>query len=113
MSQIKNKEQLTIDVLMDDNLIPESIEWKSSQENKPSQTASAALIYFWNAKKSETFNLDLWTKEMMVDEMKYFHFQTLMTLADSLDQSTKENVVAEKIRKFGMQIGKEMDILTK
>ena len=55
----------------------------------------------------------LWTKEMMVDEMKYFHFQTLMTLADSLEQSTKENIVAEKMRKFGMQIGKEMDILTK
>jgi tetrahydromethanopterin S-methyltransferase subunit G len=35
-----------------------------------------------------------------------------MTLADSLEQSTKENVVAEKMRKFGMQIGKEMDILT-
>ena len=113
MSQIKKKERLTIDVSMDDNLIPESIEWKSSQENKPSQTASAALIYFWDPKKNETFNLDLWTKEMMIDEMKYFHFQTLMTLADSLEQSTKENIVAEKMRKFGMQIGKEMEILTR
>ena len=45
--------------------------------------------------------------------MKYFHFQTLMTLADSLERSTKENVVADKIREFGMQIGKEMEILTK
>ena len=77
MSQIKKKERLTIDVSMDDNLIPESIEWKSSQENKPSQTASAALIYFWDAKKNETFNLDLWTKEMSVEEMNKMMFQTL------------------------------------
>jgi gliding motility-associated protein GldC len=71
------------------------------------------MISVWDGNEKVAKRVDLWTKEMMVDEMKYFHFQTLMTLADSLEQSTKENVVAEKMRKFGMQIGKEMDILTK
>ena len=33
MSQNK-KEQLTIDVTMDENLIPESIKWTSSQNQK-------------------------------------------------------------------------------
>ena len=71
------------------------------------------MISVWDGNEKVAKRVDLWTKEMMVDEMKYFHFQTLMTLADSLEQSTKENVVADKIRKFGMQIGKEMQILTK
>ena len=49
----------------------------------------------------------------MVDEMKYYHFQTLMTLADTLERSTGENAIAKKMRDFGMEIGKEMKILTK
>ena len=113
MSQTKKKEQLTIDVLMDDNLIPESIEWKSSQENKPSQTASAALIYFWDAKKSETFNLDLWTKEMSVEEMNKMMFQTLMTLANTYERATSEDQMANAMRDFGQFFGERTEILPK
>ena len=113
MSQIKKKEQLTIDVLMDDNLIPESIEWKSSQENKPSQTASAALIYFWDAKKNETFNLDLWTKEMSVEEMNKMMFQTLMTLANTYERATSEDQMANAMRDFGQFFGERTEILPK
>tara|TARA_Y100001933_G_C18988801_1_gene559612 strand:+ start:1974 stop:2345 length:372 start_codon:yes stop_codon:yes gene_type:complete len=113
MSQIKKKEQLTIDVSMDDNLIPESIEWKSSQENKPSQTASAALIYFWDAKKNETFNLDLWTKEMSVEEMNKMMFQTLMTLANTYERATSEDQMANAMRDFGQFFGERTEILPK
>ena len=49
----------------------------------------------------------------MVDEIKYYHLQTLMTLADTLERSTGENTIAKKMRDFGMEIGKEMKILTK
>jgi gliding motility-associated protein GldC len=113
MSKIKKKEQLTIDVSMDDNLIPESIEWKSSQENKPSQIASAALIYFWDAKKNETFNLDLWTKEMSVEEMNKMMFQTLMTLANTYERATSEDQMANAIRDFGQFFGERTEILPK
>ena len=113
MSQIKKKERLTIDVSMDDNLIPESIKWKSSQENKPSQTASAALIYFWDAKKSETFNLDLWTKEMSVEEMNKMMFQTLMTLANTYERATSEDQMANAMRDFGQFFGERTEILPK
>ena len=113
MSQIKKKERLTIDVSMDDNLIPESIEWKSSQENKPSQTASAALIYFWDAKKNETFNLDLWTKEMSVEEMNKMMFQTLMTLANTYERATNEDQMANAMRDFGQFFGERTEILPK
>ena len=113
MNQIKKKERLTIDVSMDDNLIPESIEWKSSQENKPSQTASAALIYFWDAKKNETFNLDLWTKEMSVEEMNKMMFQTLMTLANTYERATSEDQMANAMRDFGQFFGERTEILPK
>ena len=71
------------------------------------------MISVWEPKTRIAKRVDLWTKDMMVDEMKYYHFQTLMTLADTLERSTGENAIAKKMRDFGMEIGKEMKILTK
>ena len=62
----ERKETLTVDVIMDENMIPESINWSSTQENDKKEEASAALMYFWNAKNKETFNLDLWTKKCLL-----------------------------------------------
>ena len=44
MSQNKSlkKEKFSIDVLMDENLIPEDLQWNSSQGNGQSENASAA-----------------------------------------------------------------------
>jgi gliding motility-associated protein GldC len=108
------KKEIKFTVTLDENHIPEKLEWLASEEDGVTkEQIKALMISVWDGNEKVAKRIDLWTKEMMVDEMKYFHFQTLMTLADSLEQSTKENVVAEKMRKFGMQIGKEMDILTK
>ena len=108
------KKEIKFTVTLDENHIPEKLEWLASEEDGVTkEQIKALMISVWDGNEKVAKRIDLWTKEMMVDEMKYFYFQTLMTLADSLEQSTKENVVAEKMRKFGMQIGKEMDILTK
>ena len=112
MSQTK-KEQLTVDVTMDENLIPESIQWKSSQENYKLEKASAALIYFWNAEKNETFNLDLWTKKMSIEEMNKMVFQTLMTLANTYERATSEDQLANAMRDFSQFFGERTEILPK
>ncbi len=112
MSQTK-KEQLTVDVTMDENLIPESIQWKSSQENNKLEKASAALIYFWNAEKNETFNLDLWTKKMSIEEMNKMVFQTLMTLANTYERATSEDQLANAMRDFSQFFGERTEILPK
>tara|TARA_B100001093_G_C26521573_1_gene881987 strand:+ start:66 stop:437 length:372 start_codon:yes stop_codon:yes gene_type:complete len=113
MSQTNKKEKLTIDVSMDENLIPENIEWQSSQENKPKQKAGAALLYFWDAAKNETFNLDLWTKEMSIEEMNKMIFQTLMTLANTYERATSEDQMANAMRDFGQFFGERTEILPK
>lgn len=44
--------------------------------------------------------MDLWTKEMMVDEMADFYYQTFMTMADSYERSTHQQELVEDIRNF-------------
>ena len=115
MSQNKSvkKEKFSIDVLMDENLIPEDLEWNSSQGKGESEKASAALIYLWNAKKNETFSLDLWTKKMSIEEMNKMVFQTLMTLANTYERATSEDQMANAMRDFSQFFGERTAILPK
>tara|TARA_X000000950_G_scaffold283771_1_gene385377 strand:- start:12330 stop:12707 length:378 start_codon:yes stop_codon:yes gene_type:complete len=107
------KENFSIDVLMDENLIPEELKWSSSQGKGQSEKASAALIYLWNAHKNETFSLDLWTKKMSVEEMNKMMFQTIMTLANSYEKATSEDQLANAMRDFGEFFGEKTEILPK
>jgi gliding motility-associated protein GldC len=115
MSQNKSvkKEKFSIDVLMDENLIPEDLQWNSSQGKGESEKASAALIYLWNAQKKETFSLDLWTKKMSIEEMNKMMFQTIMTLANSYEKATSEDQLANAMRDFGEFFGEKTEILPK
>ena len=111
---MSEKKEIKFTVSLDENHIPEKIEWTASEGGGVSnEEIKAMMISVWEPKERIAKRVDLWTKDMMVDEMKYYHFQTLMTLADTLERSTGENVIAKKMRDFGMEIGKEMKILTK
>tara|TARA_B100000768_G_scaffold170483_1_gene176915 strand:+ start:4296 stop:4673 length:378 start_codon:yes stop_codon:yes gene_type:complete len=107
------KEKFSVEVIMDENLIPEELEWYSSQGKGQSDKAAAALIYLWNAKKNETFSLDLWTKKMSVEEMNKMMFQTLMTLANSYEKATSEDQLANAMRDFAEFFGEKTEILPK
>ena len=109
----EKKETLTVDVIMDENMIPESINWRSTQENNKKEEASAALMYFWNTKNKETFNLDLWTKKMSIEEMNMMIFQSFMTIANTYERATSEDQLANAMRDFAEFFGEKTKILPK
>ena len=109
----ERKETLTVDVIMDENLIPESINWRSTQKNDKKEEASAALMYFWKAKNKETFNLDLWTKKMSIEEMNMMIFQSFMTMANTYERATYEDQLANAMRDFAEFFGEKTKILPK
>ena len=112
-NKITKKEKFSIEVVMDENLIPENLQWSSTQGDGESENASAALIYLWNAQKNETFSLDLWTKKMSIKEMNKMMFQTIMTLANSYEKATSEDQLANAMRDFGEFFGEKTKILPK
>jgi gliding motility-associated protein GldC len=53
--------------------------------------AKAIMLSVWDSKEKESMRIDLWTKEMPVDEMKIFFHQTLVCLILFLElQATKK-----------------------
>ncbi len=92
---------ITIGVNMDAGRIPESIEWKASDTSADNaQKAKAFMLSFWDGAEKTALRIDLWTKDMMVDEMADFFYQTLMTMADTYGRATNHADMVEEMKKF-------------
>jgi gliding motility-associated protein GldC len=100
---------ITIDVRMDQKNHPDSIAWTATDSSvKEAQQAKAMMLAFWDADKRSALHIDLWTKEMMVDEMAEFYYQMMTTMADTFSRATAhkefvshmKNAASEFRRKF-------------
>lgn len=104
--------EINFKIKLDDNQIPETIEWKAEGSEKDKTNLSKAIMLaLWDQEENNTLRIDLWTKDMMVDEMKKFTCQNIITLADSFERSTGEAALAEEIRAFGKSIAIKLGVL--
>ncbi len=91
---------ISIQVGLDENNIPETLNWEASDTGEKATEAKAILMSIWDEKAKETLRIDLWTKEMRIDEMKHFFHQTLVSMADTLERATNEDKMAADMRDF-------------
>ena len=96
-----NKSSILIDVFTDENRVPDSIQWSATDTTaENAQKAKAMMISFWDGADKAALRIDLWTKDMMVDEMADFFYQTLMTMADTYGRATKYQDQVEDMKTF-------------
>jgi gliding motility-associated protein GldC len=96
-----NQSTITIDVSLDDQRIPHQIQWNATQSSSAEkQEAKAMMVSFWDGKERAALRIDLWTKEMMVDEMADFYYQTMMTMADTFERATHHKELVGEMKDF-------------
>ena len=96
-----SKSTIRIDVQMDESRVPESITWDASDTTaEHAQKAKAMMLSFWDGSEKTALRIDLWTKEMMVDEMTDFFYQTMMTMADTFGRATNHQELAGDMKNF-------------
>jgi gliding motility-associated protein GldC len=99
------KNTLTFTVELDENNLPTNIEWNGEESSK--EKIKALMISVYDGNEQVAKRVDLWTKDMYIEEMKLFYFQTIMTMADGFDRATGETEMAEEMRAFGKEFGKK------
>lgn len=96
-----SQSRITIDVALDAGRVPESISWSATESTADdARKAKAMMLAFWDGTDKTALRVDLWTKEMMVDEMADFYYQTLMTMADSFDRATHQHQLVNEMKEF-------------
>src|SRR5690554_1251711 len=109
---MSKKSDINFTIEMDENNVPDKISWKAEGSDKADANMSKAIMLaLWDEDENNTLRIDLWTKEMLVDEMKKFTCQNIITMADSFERATGETAVAEEIRQFGKDIAVRLGVL--
>ncbi len=96
-----NQSTITIDVALDNDKIPEKLSWHATQSSaQEPQDAKAMMLSFWDGNEKAALRIDLWTKDMMMDEMADFVYQNMMTMADNFERATKQEALAKDMKTF-------------
>ena len=102
--------QITFKVTVDENHLPLKIEGDAPDSGNKSECKSV-MIALWDSNENNTLRIDLWTKEMSVEEMKKFYHQNIMTLTDTYIRATGDNATADSVKKYFTQVGKDIGVL--
>lgn len=111
MSNIKTSD-IILRVSLDENKVPEKIHWDATDNNVIGKEATAMMLSVWDSKEDNTLRVDLWTKDMVVDDMKKFIHQSILLMADTLQRSTGEIAMAETMRDFGAYYAEKLGIIS-
>ncbi len=87
-------------VELDENRVPEKLTWSAQDGGVDAEAAKAIMLSIWDSKAQETMRIDLWTKDMPVDEMKVFFHQTLVAMADTFKRATDDEKMADTMKDF-------------
>ncbi len=97
---IKHTSEIRLKVGLDENKIPENIHWTAEDGGVSDEETKAVMLSVWDSKSQESLRIDLWTKEMPVDEMKIFFHQTLSAMADTFQRATNDEKMSATMRDF-------------
>lgn len=103
---------INIKVQLDGGKVPQKITWSASGSTADTpQEAKAVFIAFWDALDKAALRIDLWTKDMMVDEMADFYFQIFSTMADTFQRATKHHQLSDDMKAFAKDFHKKFTAL--
>lgn len=95
------KSNISIEIELDDNKVPQQINWTASDSSADMmQPAKSMMVAFWDGADKSALRIDLWTKDMMIDEMADFYYQIIMGMADTYLRATQQQEPVDDMKKF-------------
>jgi len=109
----KIKSEIKVTVELDENRIPDKLTWSAKDGGVENENTKAVLMSVWDSKAKETLRIDLWTKDMPVDEMKIFFHQTLVAMSDTYLRATDDEKMAATMKDFCEYFAEKLELIKK
>lgn len=110
---IAHTSEIKFKVGLDENRIPEEITWNAEDGGVSNESSKAIMLSVWDHKQKDTLRMDLWTKDMPVDEMKQFFHQTLVSMANSFERATNDEKMSATMRDFCDYFAEKLELIDK
>ncbi|NNM94554.1 MAG: gliding motility protein GldC [Bacteroidia bacterium] len=107
---MSKQSEIVVTVDLDENNVPQHIKW-SSGADKQQGDCKTFFMSLWDEKEKNTMHLHLWTKQMLVDEMKQFIHQSLLGYADTVKRATGEENLSTMLSDFCHEFALKAGIL--
>lgn len=107
---IQKNTTITIEVGLDENNVPEQMQWSAPDGGVANAEASAMLLSLWDGQKQESLKMDLWVKELPVDQMQLFFYQTLLTMSETFHKATGDEKMTATMRDFCDYFAEKLNI---
>jgi len=106
----KTTSEIKFTVELDNNRVPEKLMWTAQDGGIDAEEAKALMLSIWDSKAQETLRIDLWTKDMPVDEMKKFFHQTLVAMSETFLRATDDEKMTDTMKDFCDYFAEKMEL---
>ncbi len=108
----KSKSIIEIEVELDENKVPEKLIWSASDGGISNKEAKALLLSVWDLETKNTLRMDLWTKDMPLQEMNHFFYQSLVSMANTFKRATDNEKMTATMLDFCDYFAEKLDLKT-
>ncbi|QBA63420.1 gliding motility protein GldC [Muriicola soli] len=102
--------EIKLRITLDENRIPVKLNWSAEDGGIVDEEAKAMLLSVWDSKNKESLKIDLWTKDMPLDEMKIFFHQTLISLSDTFMKATQDEKMTATMKDFCAYFAEKLEL---
>jgi len=89
---------IQFNIQLDNKNVPEKIEWDANDKPEGGLTETKSIsISVWDHSQKNTLRIDLWTKDMPVDDMKRFYIESIGGMAQSVLRATGDEFMAQEM----------------
>jgi gliding motility-associated protein GldC len=98
---IGRESEIIFKIKLDEDNLPEKISWTATDgQQKEERECKSIALALWDKEELNTLRIDLWTKDMPIDEMHTYFLQNLMTLTDSYVKATNNPFIKDDMLAF-------------
>lgn len=104
------KSEINFKVELDDNRIPERISWDATENpNEGINETRGISLSVWDHYHKGLLGINLWTKDMPVDEMKQFCLDSVGNIARMAADATGDQTIVNVLENACRQIAKHLE----
>ena len=90
---------IKFEVELDNNNVPQRIQWDATDKPEAGFSETKAIsIALWDQQQKNTLRIDLWAKDMPVEEMKRFYVDCIGGLSQSVLNSTGDEFMSHEMQ---------------
>lgn len=89
---------IQFNITLDNNNVPEKIQWDANEKPEGGLTETKSIsVSVWDHDQKNTLRIDLWTKDMPVNDMKRFYIESIGGMAQSVLRATGDEFMAREM----------------